>query len=78
MRPMDKSESPPPRGPEEKEPETRVNPLVSDLCEGEATMDQAPADEAAEDGPEPFDDEEFARIEAKIIAQVKSEKQAQQ
>lgn len=77
MRPMDKSESPPPCGPEE-EPETQVNPLVSDLCGDEGNQDGAPADPAAKDEAGIFDDEEFAKIEAKIVEQVRSEKQVQQ
>ena len=74
MRPIDKSDSPP-RGAEEKGRETQVNPMVSDIGDNEA-LDQAPANPAAEEDPDHFSDEEFARIEARIIEQVKSEKQA--
>ena len=74
MRPLGKSDTPP-RGPEEKERETRVNPLVSELCDNE-NLEQAPADPAAGEDPGNLSDEEFAKIEAKIIEQVRSEKQA--
>ena len=66
MRPFGDGESPPPGGPDEKERETRVNPLVSDICENERTdRDYSPpADPPAEEN---VSDEEFAKIEAKII-----------
>ena len=49
--------------------------MVSELGDNE-NLEQAPANAAAEDDPDHFSDEEFAKIEARIIEQVKSEKQA--
>ena len=74
MRPIDKSDSLP-RGPEEKGRETQVNPMGSEIGDTE-NLEQAPANPGAEEAPEHFSDEEFARIEARIIEQVRSEKQA--
>ena len=74
MRPVDGRDSPP-RGPDEKGRETQVNPMGSDIGDNE-NLEQAPANAAAEEDPDHFSDEEFAKIEARIIEQVKSEKQA--
>ena len=67
MRPLNESPAPGGPGDEDKEQDTQVNPL-SDLCDNERNMGQPIEDVVVDrDDNGNLSDEEFAKIEAKII-----------